>query len=72
MGSRVRITGEVSRAASGPFMVGERGSLSGIWVGDFDEGRFINSEEVIVYGVVTDGGDFADIEIMLEVVEFAD
>ncbi|MCI9486456.1 MAG: zinc ribbon domain-containing protein [Lachnospiraceae bacterium] len=55
MGKCVRVTGEVSLAAQGSFMVGEKGSVPGVWVED-DEDHFINGEEVTVYGVVTNDG----------------
>ena len=62
MGKCVQVTGEVSRAASGSFMVD----------GQVDKRHAINGEKVTVYGVVTDGRDFDDIGIMLEVIEFVD
>lgn len=73
MGKCVPVTGKVSRAAQGSFMVGEKGSVSGVWVdGQVDKRHAVNGEKVTVYGVATDGEDFADIEIMLDVIEFAD
>ena len=73
MGKCVQVTGEVSRAASGSFMVGETTSASGVWVdGQVDKRHAINGEKVTVYGVVTDGRDFDDIGITLEVIEFVD
>ena len=73
IGKCVQVTGEVSRAASGAFMVGETTSASGVWVdGQVDKRHAVNGEQVTVYGVVTGGGDFTDIKIMLDVIEFAD
>lgn len=62
MGKCVQITGEVSRATSGAYMVGETTSASGVWVED-DGDRFVNGEEVTVYGVVTNDGG-ADIKLV--------
>ena len=70
MGECVQVTGEVSRAMPGLFMVGEKGSVSGVWVED-DEDRFINGEEVTVYGVVTNDGG-ADIKLVLQYATSAD
>ena len=54
-------------------MIGETTSAFGVWVdGQVDKRHAINGEKVTVYGVVTDGGDFDDIGIMLDVIEFAD
>ena len=48
----------------------EKGSVSGVWVED-DEDRFINGEEVTVYGVVTNDGG-ADIKLVLQYATSAD
>ncbi len=73
IGKCVQVTGEVSQATSGAFMVGETTSASGVWVdGQVDKRHAVNGEQVTVYGVVTGGGDFTDIKIMLDVIEFAD